>query len=126
MSYLRSIHLQKDKSVFKISELPVEKFSEALGLPGMPKIKFLSKELAKQKKNASRAIAELTTAAEKSKTEADAEESEEDSSSEESDEDGDGESAPAKASAEKVRPGSVLWLSLIHLSTPAEPGQNQI
>ena len=93
----------------------------------MPKIKFLSKELAKQKKNASRAIAELSTAAEKSKTEADAEEREEDSSWEESDEeDGDGESAPAKASAEKVRPGSVLWLSLIHLSTPAEPGQNQI
>ncbi|KAH9931522.1 DEAD-domain-containing protein [Fomitopsis serialis] len=53
VSYLRSVHLQKDKSVFKVDELPVERFAESLGLPGMPKIKFLSRELAKKKKNAS-------------------------------------------------------------------------
>ncbi|TFY67036.1 hypothetical protein EVJ58_g1894 [Rhodofomes roseus] len=57
VSYLRSIHLQKDKSIFKVDELPVERFAESLGLPGMPKIKFLSKELAKKKKNASHAVA---------------------------------------------------------------------
>ena len=50
--------MQKDKSIFKIGELPVERFSEALGLPGMPKIKFLSKEMAKKRKNASRAVAD--------------------------------------------------------------------
>lgn len=55
MSYLRSIHLHKDKSIFKIDELPVERFAESLGLPGMPKIKFLSKEAAKKRKNAPRA-----------------------------------------------------------------------
>ncbi|PCH36854.1 DEAD-domain-containing protein [Wolfiporia cocos MD-104 SS10] len=59
VSYLRSVHLQKDKSIFKLTELPVERFAEALGLPGMPKIKFLSKEMAKQKKNASHAISAI-------------------------------------------------------------------
>ncbi|CCM05486.1 uncharacterized protein FIBRA_07707 [Fibroporia radiculosa] len=56
VSYLRSVFLQKDKSIFKLNELPVERFAEALGLPGMPKIKFLGKEMAKKKKNASHAI----------------------------------------------------------------------
>jgi ATP-dependent RNA helicase DDX10/DBP4 len=53
VSYLRSVYLQKDKSIFKLEELPVERFAESLGLPGVPKIKFLSKEIAKRKKNAS-------------------------------------------------------------------------
>ena len=57
MSYLRSIHVQKDKSIFKLEELPVQKFAESLGLPGAPKIKFLSKEIAKRKKDASHAAA---------------------------------------------------------------------
>ncbi|KAH9947734.1 P-loop containing nucleoside triphosphate hydrolase protein [Amylocystis lapponica] len=57
VSYLRSVHLHKDKSIFKLDELPVERFAEALGLPGMPKIKFFNKEMAKKKKNASHAIA---------------------------------------------------------------------
>ncbi|KZT64113.1 DEAD-domain-containing protein [Daedalea quercina L-15889] len=57
VSYLRSVHLQKDKSIFKVGELPVERFAESLGLPGMPKIKFLGRELAKKKKNASHAVA---------------------------------------------------------------------
>ncbi|TFK31678.1 DEAD-domain-containing protein [Crucibulum laeve] len=56
VSYLRSVYIHKDKSIFKLAELPVERYAESLGLPGAPKIKFLSKELAKQKKNASRTI----------------------------------------------------------------------
>ncbi|KXN84023.1 ATP-dependent RNA helicase DBP4 [Leucoagaricus sp. SymC.cos] len=56
VSYLRSIYLQKDKSVFKIDELPVERFAESFGLPGAPKIKFLSKEAVKRRKNASRVV----------------------------------------------------------------------
>ncbi|KAI0049515.1 DEAD-domain-containing protein [Auriscalpium vulgare] len=59
VSYLRSIHLQKDKSIFKLAELPVEAYAVSLGLPGAPKIKFLSREQAKGRKNASRAVAEL-------------------------------------------------------------------
>ena len=56
VSYLRSIYLQKDKSVFKLEQLPLEEFAESLGLPGAPRVKFLSKELAKQKKNVSRGL----------------------------------------------------------------------
>jgi ATP-dependent RNA helicase DDX10/DBP4 len=51
--------LHKDKSVFKLDELPVDQYAASLGLPGAPKIKFLSKEIAKQKKNASRTVAAL-------------------------------------------------------------------
>lgn len=56
MSYMRSIYLHKDKSIFKLDELPVDRFAESLGLPGAPKIKFYSKEMAKKKKNTSRAV----------------------------------------------------------------------
>ncbi|KAF7319339.1 RNA helicase [Mycena chlorophos] len=51
VSYLRSIYLHKDKATFKVAELPTDRFAESLGLPGAPKIKFLSREVAKQKKN---------------------------------------------------------------------------
>ncbi|KAJ7700610.1 hypothetical protein B0H14DRAFT_3651102 [Mycena olivaceomarginata] len=43
VSYLCSIHLHKDKAVFNLAELLAERFAESLGLPGAPKIKFLSK-----------------------------------------------------------------------------------
>ncbi|KAF8878069.1 P-loop containing nucleoside triphosphate hydrolase protein [Infundibulicybe gibba] len=56
VSYIRSVYLHKDKTIFKVGELPTERFAESLGLPGVPKIKMLSKELAKKKKNASRAV----------------------------------------------------------------------
>ncbi|KAJ3849973.1 P-loop containing nucleoside triphosphate hydrolase protein [Lentinula lateritia] len=56
VSYLRSVHLHKDKSIFKVAELPANEFAESLGLPGAPKIKFLSKEVAKQKKNTDRRV----------------------------------------------------------------------
>lgn len=51
MSYLRSIHLQKDKSIFNLDKLPFERFAESLGLPGAPKVKFLTRQNthAKQK-----------------------------------------------------------------------------
>ncbi|KAG1818815.1 hypothetical protein EV424DRAFT_964407 [Suillus variegatus] len=57
VSYVRSVHLYKDKSIFKVDELPVEKFAESLGLPGAPKIKFLNRELVKKQKNSSRTVA---------------------------------------------------------------------
>ncbi|KAJ3788741.1 P-loop containing nucleoside triphosphate hydrolase protein [Lentinula aff. detonsa] len=56
VSYLRSVYLHKDKSIFKLAELPANEFAESLGLPGAPKIKFLSKEVAKEKKNADRRV----------------------------------------------------------------------
>ncbi|KAJ7757113.1 P-loop containing nucleoside triphosphate hydrolase protein [Mycena metata] len=77
VSYLRSIHLHKDKSIFKLAELPAERFAESLGLPGAPKIKFLSKEMAKLKKNKSRAVedAQAEILKEKAEAEADSEDS---------------------------------------------------
>ena len=54
VSYVRSIHIQKDKEVFKLTELPLEEFSASLGLPGGPKIKFLKGDSAKSLKNAPR------------------------------------------------------------------------
>lgn len=50
--------MHRDKSIFKLEELPLEKFAASLGLPGAPKVKFFNKEITKQKKNASRALAE--------------------------------------------------------------------
>ncbi|KAL8970421.1 MAG: hypothetical protein Q9183_001532 [Haloplaca sp. 2 TL-2023] len=56
MSHVKSIHLQKDKEVFKLDQLPLEEFSASLGLPGAPKIKFLGGENTKVLKNAPRRI----------------------------------------------------------------------
>ncbi len=53
-SYLKSIHIQKDKEVFNLDGLPLEAFSASLGLPGAPKIKFLGGDNAKARKNAPR------------------------------------------------------------------------
>jgi ATP-dependent RNA helicase DDX10/DBP4 len=55
VSYVRSIHIQHDKEVFKLSELPLEEFSTSLGLPGAPRIKFLKGDNAKELKNAPQA-----------------------------------------------------------------------
>ncbi|KAG8923794.1 ATP-dependent RNA helicase dbp4 [Tulasnella sp. 418] len=43
VSYMKSIYLQKNKSIFKLEELPIDKFAESLGLPGTPKIKAMLK-----------------------------------------------------------------------------------
>ena len=53
-SYIRSIHIQKDKEVFNLNDLPLEEFSASLGLPGAPKIKYLRGNDAKMLKNAPR------------------------------------------------------------------------
>jgi ATP-dependent RNA helicase DDX10/DBP4 len=43
VAYLRSIHLQKNKAIFKVGDLPVDRYAASLGLPGASKIKFLKK-----------------------------------------------------------------------------------
>lgn len=40
ISYFRSVYVQKDKNVFSVESLPVDKFASLLGLPGAPKIKL--------------------------------------------------------------------------------------
>ena len=54
VSYVRSVHLKKDKDIFKLKELPLEEYASSIGLPGAPKIKFLKGDNAKALKNAPR------------------------------------------------------------------------
>ena len=62
ISYVRSIHLQKHKTIFKVSELPLDKFAQSLGLAGTPQIKFLTKKEASEKKNKAREVENLKLA----------------------------------------------------------------
>lgn len=59
ISYVRSIYLQKDKTIFRLDDLPLEEFATSLGLAGAPKIKFVSKQQAAKKKNAVRQVEEI-------------------------------------------------------------------
>ncbi|KAF8023740.1 hypothetical protein BT93_F1049 [Corymbia citriodora subsp. variegata] len=45
ITYLRSIHIQKDKEIFDVTELPVDDFSASFGLPMTPKIRFLNQKI---------------------------------------------------------------------------------
>jgi ATP-dependent RNA helicase DDX10/DBP4 len=54
VSYVKSIHVQKDKEVFDLQKLPLEEFAASLGLPGAPRIKFQKGDDAKERKNAPR------------------------------------------------------------------------
>ncbi|CAE6524884.1 unnamed protein product [Rhizoctonia solani] len=54
ISYVKSIYLQKDKSIFQLDKLPLDDFAAALGLPGAPKVKFIDQAMAKKRKNESR------------------------------------------------------------------------
>ena len=56
VSYVRSIHLQKDKEIFKLNDLPLEEYSASLGLPGAPSIKFMKGDQSKSLKNAHRQV----------------------------------------------------------------------
>lgn len=61
ISYVKSIHVQKDKEVFIIKELPLEEYAASLGLPGAPRIKFFKGEDTKTRKNAPRQLAHLSS-----------------------------------------------------------------
>ncbi|TFB01125.1 hypothetical protein CCMA1212_006707 [Trichoderma ghanense] len=54
ISYTRSIHLQKDKEVFKFDAHDWDAYASSLGLPGTPQIKFHKGEDIKRIKNAPR------------------------------------------------------------------------
>jgi len=106
VSYLRSVQLHKDKSIFKLEELPTQRFAESLGLPGTPKIKFLSREVAKAKKNVSRTVEAAQLEALKEREEEDDDDSEQDGDSSEAgndqESDDDGEQKDKVATVTKV------------------------
>ncbi|KCV73301.1 hypothetical protein H696_00842 [Fonticula alba] len=57
VSYVRSIFLKSNKEVFDVTELPLEEYAYSLGLPGAPRIRFVTK--SKALKNASRDIQQV-------------------------------------------------------------------
>jgi len=63
ISYVKSVHLQRDKQTFSLAPLDLDKFAKALGLPGTPKIKLLNdkkaQKQAKEKKNKVRDVETL-------------------------------------------------------------------
>ncbi|ETI20804.1 hypothetical protein G647_07146 [Cladophialophora carrionii CBS 160.54] len=56
VSYVRSVHVQKDKETFNVKKLDLEGFAASLGLPGAPRVKFVKGEDAKARKNAPRQL----------------------------------------------------------------------
>ncbi|KEF53925.1 uncharacterized protein A1O9_09720 [Exophiala aquamarina CBS 119918] len=56
VSYVRSVHIQKDKETFSLKKLDLEQFAASLGLPGAPRVRFVKGEDAKARKNAPRAL----------------------------------------------------------------------
>ncbi|KAG0308786.1 ATP-dependent RNA helicase dbp4 [Dissophora globulifera] len=78
ISYMRSVYLQKDKTVFDVNALPAEAFASSLGLPGAPKIKFVAKSKAK---NAARGNQKKSSDDEESDQDAEEEEDEEEEKS---------------------------------------------
>ena len=47
--YLRSVHLQSNKTIFDVHKLPVETYAASLGLPKAPRVRFLQKLSGKGK-----------------------------------------------------------------------------
>ncbi|KAI9308591.1 P-loop containing nucleoside triphosphate hydrolase protein [Cunninghamella echinulata] len=43
VAYMRSVFLQRNKKIFKVTELPADEFAHSLGLAGTPKISFVKK-----------------------------------------------------------------------------------
>lgn len=43
VAYMRSVYLQRNKTIFDVTKLPAEEFAHSLGLAGAPKIKFVKK-----------------------------------------------------------------------------------
>lgn len=61
VSYVRSVHIQKDKNVFQVQRLDLEQFAASMGLPGAPRVKFVKGEDAKRRKNAPRQLLTLSS-----------------------------------------------------------------
>ena len=64
VSYVRGVHIQKDKEIFNVKTLDLEQFASSLGLPGAPRVKFVKGEDAKSRKNAPRQMVTLSSGSE--------------------------------------------------------------
>ncbi|KAL4907136.1 hypothetical protein BDW74DRAFT_148636 [Aspergillus multicolor] len=61
ISYVKSVYVQKDKETFNLKELKLDDFASSLGLPGTPRIKFIKGDDTKERKNAPRATAYMSS-----------------------------------------------------------------
>ncbi|KAH8433429.1 RNA-dependent ATPase HCA4 [Aspergillus melleus] len=61
ISYVKSVYVQKDKEIFNIKELKLEDLAHSMGLPGAPRIKFIKGDDTKERKNAPRASAYMSS-----------------------------------------------------------------
>ncbi|RDW70449.1 RNA-dependent ATPase HCA4 [Aspergillus mulundensis] len=61
ISYVKSVYVQKDKETFNLKELKLDDFAASLGLPGAPRIKFIKGDDTKERKNAPRGTAYLSS-----------------------------------------------------------------
>ena len=61
ISYVKSVHLQKDKDIFDVKGLDLEQYATSLGLPGTPKVKYVKGDDAKRRKNAPRQLADASS-----------------------------------------------------------------
>ena len=59
---MRSVFLQKDKTIFKLSEMPAEEYAASMGLPGAPQIKLLDQKLKVKERDSRIAEVELPPA----------------------------------------------------------------
>lgn len=51
ISYVRSIYLNANKTVFSVEKMPFEEFAMALGLAGAPKLRFIDRQTASKNVN---------------------------------------------------------------------------
>ncbi|KAL4232674.1 ATP-dependent RNA helicase [Mactra antiquata] len=90
VTYLRSIFLMKDKNVFDVHALDIEKYARSLGLAIAPKVRFLKRDQKRKEEKAAKkaqsTIAKLTAAQSKDDN-SDGDDDENDSNSESSSDD---------------------------------------
>ena len=110
ISYMRSVHIQKDKTIFKLSELPAEEYAASMGLPGAPQIKLLDAAKSKAKARGpavQEEVAEVQPSREvvgsDESDDEDEDEGSEEASGEEGDESEDSESDDGAVKVSKVR-----------------------
>ncbi|TIB42839.1 hypothetical protein E3P86_00219 [Wallemia ichthyophaga] len=58
VSYVRSLHLMKDKEVFDVTRYPLSEYAGSLGLPGVPKVKFMAAEKARARAEDKKEVSE--------------------------------------------------------------------
>ncbi|XP_057441193.1 DEAD-box ATP-dependent RNA helicase 32 [Lotus japonicus] len=58
VTYLRSIHIQKDKEIFDVLKLPIDEYSASLGLPMTPKVRFLNQKIKSKAVSTTSVLAE--------------------------------------------------------------------